>query len=88
MHGKPRNGAIEEDPAASQILGEQTLQALDQYLKSPTKSLAAFLFRGRRGVDRNMTRTLWGLSSFCLATSTSKARPRYLGIDVGVALTI
>ena len=36
-------------------LGEQTRQAVDDYLRQPTKSPASFLFTSRRGPDRSMT---------------------------------
>src|SRR6187401_3839963 len=36
-------------------LGEQTRQAVDDYLKATGKRPGEFLFSGRRGPDRNMT---------------------------------
>src|ERR1043166_3931661 len=36
-------------------LGEQTRQAIDDYLKAASKRPGEFLFAGRRGTDRSMT---------------------------------
>ena len=36
-------------------LGEQTRQAIDDYLKAASKRPGEFLFTGRRGADRSMT---------------------------------